>query len=222
MGRTAVIIGAGDFPRKPYPRYLISSADIIICCDSAFSIYLRAMSSLFQGEERYPDAVVGDLDSLKESIKKKYSSKVIFFHESEQDDNDQTKAVRYLLNNYPDVTSIHLIGASGKREDHTIGNISLLMEYYRKFDMSGIEMDMVSDYSTIFAITDSCELAVGKGRRMSIITPDNSLTIKSTGLEWPLDDVVFDNWWKATLNRATEDTVKLIFSHPSRAIIILD
>ncbi|MBQ3882823.1 MAG: thiamine diphosphokinase [Bacteroidales bacterium] len=222
MGRTAVIIGAGEFPRKPYPRYLISSADIIICCDNAFSTYLRAMSSLFPGEERYPDAVVGDMDSLKESIKKKYSSKVKFFHESEQDDNDQTKAVRYLLNNYPDVTSIHIIGASGKREDHTIGNISLLMEYHRKFDISGIEMDMVSDHSTIFAITDSCELAIGKGRRISIITPDNSLTIKSTGLEWPLDEVVFDNWWKATLNRASEDTVKLTFSHPSRAVIILD
>ena len=83
-------------------------------------------------------------------------------------------------------------------------------------------MDMVSDYSTIFAISDSCELAVGKGRRISILTPDNSLKIKSEGLVWPTDDVIFDNWWKATLNRASEDTVKLTFNHPSRAIVILD
>ena len=30
---TAVIIGGGDFPRKPYPRELIRRADIIVCCD---------------------------------------------------------------------------------------------------------------------------------------------------------------------------------------------
>lgn len=222
MGKIAAIIGAGDFPKKPYPRYLIGTADIIVCCDSAFGSFIKAMGSLFPGEERYPDAVVGDMDSLKQSVIKKYSGKVTFFRESEQDDNDQTKAVRYILSNFPEVDTIHILGAGGKREDHTIGNISLLMEYRRMFDLSGIEMDMVSDYSTIFAISDSCELAVGKGRRISILTPDNSLSIKSEGLVWPTDDVVFDNWWKATLNRASEDTVKLTFNHPSRAIVILD
>jgi hypothetical protein len=34
--------------------------------------------------------------------------------------------------------------------------------------------------------------------------------------------VVFDAWWKATLNRADEDVVRLKFSHPSVALIILD
>lgn len=222
MGKTAVILGAGDFPRKPYPRYLIQSADIIICCDSAFEIYLKAMDKLFPGKERFPDAVIGDLDSLKSSIKKRYSGKVNLIQVEEQDDNDQTKALRYILDNFPEVDTIHILGAGGKREDHTIGNISLLMEYQRAFDLTGIEIDMVSDYSTIFAITDSCELAIGKGRRISILTPDNSLKIKSEGLVWPTDDVVFDNWWKATLNRASEDAVRLTFSHPSMAIIILD
>ena len=222
MGKTAAIIGAGDFPRKPYPRYLIQSADIIVCCDSAFGIYLKAMDKLFPGKERLPDAVIGDFDSLNGSIRKNYSGMVKFVHVEEQDDNDQTKAVRYILENFPEVDTIHILGAGGKREDHTIGNISLLMEYQRIFDLTGIEIDMVSDYSTIFAITDSCELAIGKGRRISIFTPDNSLNIKSQGLEWPTDEVIFDNWWKATLNKASEDTVKLTFSHPSRAIIILD
>jgi len=222
MGKTAAIIGAGDFPRKPYPRYLIQSADIIVCCDSAFGIYLKAMGKLFPGKERFPDAVIGDFDSLNGSVRKKYSGMVKFVHVEEQDDNDQTKAVRYILENLPEVDTIHILGAGGKREDHTIGNISLLMEYQRIFDLTGIEMDMVSDYSTIFAITGSCELAIGKGRRISILTPDNSLNIKSQGLEWPTDEVIFDNWWKATLNKASEDTVKLTFNHPSMAVIILD
>ena len=44
----------------------------------------------------------------------------------------------------------------------------------------------------------------------------------SLGLEYPTDDVIFDNWWKATLNKAVADTVRLEFNHPSMALIILD
>ena len=55
-----------------------------------------------------------------------------------------------------------------------------------------------------------------------IFTPDNSLKIRSKGLEYPTDEVVFDNWWKATLNKSVDDTVRLELSHRSIALIILD
>jgi len=71
-------------------------------------------------------------------------------------------------------------------------------------------------------VTDSCELHVGAGRALSLFSPDNSLRIRSQGLQWPTDQVVFDNWWKATLNRASADIVTLTFSHPSIALLILD
>ena len=107
--------------------------------------------------------------------------------------------------------------------------MSLLMEYPRLFGLAGLPeqsrgpvLDMVSDYGTMFAVTDSCELAVGEGRRISLFSPDNSLTLKSEGLVWPTDEVVFDNWWKATLNRASEDVVRLHFSHPSRVLVFFD
>ena len=83
-------------------------------------------------------------------------------------------------------------------------------------------LEMVSDHSTIFAITDTYEMECGEGRKVSIFSPDNSLRIKSEGLEWPTDEVVFDNWWKATLNRASQDKVKLEFSHRSIALIMLN
>ena len=84
------------------------------------------------------------------------------------------------------------------------------------------EVDMVSDYSTAFTVTDTCDLILGKGRRISIFSPDNSLNIKSQGLVWPTDEVVFDNWWPATLNRTSEDVVHLEFSHKSLVLIITD
>ena len=81
---------------------------------------------------------------------------------------------------------------------------------------------MISDEGTAFAANDTIEFDCGIGRRVSIFSPDNSLKIKSEGLEYPTDDVVFDNWWKATLNKAVQDTVRLEFSHRSMALIILD
>ena len=105
-----------------------------------------------------------------------------------------------------------------------MGNMALLMEYGRLFGLQDkrISIDMVSDYSTSFPVWDSCELHVGKGRKVSIFSPDNSLNMVSEGLEYQTSGVVFDNWWKATLNKATDDVVRLTFSHPSMALITLD
>ena len=178
------------------------------------------------GQERLPDAVVGDMDSLPKALQRRFADRIV--HISEQDDNDQTKAMRYAMEHYPDATEIHFIGATGKREDHTVGNMSLLMEYARLWGVSGLPsegkptVDMVTDYGTIFAVTESCSLPVGEGRRISVFSPDNSLKIRSKGLVWPTDDVVFDNWWKATLNRASEDIVSLELSHKSLVLISLD
>ena len=158
------------------------------------------------------------MDSMTPALAKEYSHFLVKVEE--QDDNDQTKALHYILDNHPEVDTIHFIAATGKREDHTIGNLGLLMEYARMGVQPSI--DMVSDYSTAFAVTDSCELFLGKGRRMSIFSPDNSLKLKSDGLVWPTDGVVFDNWWQATLNRTGKDAVKLEFSHKSLVLIIID
>ena len=221
MHKTVVIICDGRFPKSEYPRYLIRTADHIICCDGALKKYLRNCISIF-GEERLPDAVVGDMDSLSESMKEKYRDIIIKI--DEQEHNDQTKAFCWTLENLKDIGTIYIMGATGEREDHTIGNISLLMEYARTYDLEGmgINVEMISDHSTIFAVTDTFEMECGEGRKVSLFSPDNSLRIRSEGLEWPTDDVVFDNWWKATLNRASQDTVRLEFSHRSIALIILN
>lgn len=221
MYNNVVIICDGAFPKTEYPRYLIRTADFIICCDGALQKFLRNSEGIF-GEERLPDLVIGDMDTLPSSYRKKYADIIVTV--DEQDHNDQTKAFRWVMENLDGVEEILILGATGKREDHTIGNISLLMEYARTFDLEqkDIHVEMVSDNSTIFAVTDTTDIECGEGRSVSVFSPDNSLRIKSDGLKWPLDEVVFDNWWKATLNRATKDTVHLELSHKSIVLIILN
>ena len=218
---TAVIVGNGQFPKKEYPLYLLESADYVVCCDGALDTYLRH----FSGRNlRRPDVVVGDMDSLSKKTAERFRDIAVKI--DEQETNDQSKAFHYILEHFPDVDTIHILGATGKREDHTIGNLSLLMEYAREMRRQDcgrtVSVDIVSDWSTAFAITDSCTLDVGEGRSVSIICPDNSLNIKSEGLIWPTDNVVFDNLWQATLNRASADRISLTFSHPSIALIILN
>lgn len=209
-----VILAAGDFPRTAYPQYLLQQSDAVVCCDGALKTALN--------HQVKPVAVVGDMDSVSKAVLRRFDGEVV--RVAEQDDNDLTKAMRYVLEKYPDVSEITILGATGKREAHTLGNLSLLMEYEKEYGLwaRGIQVQIVSDYSTAFVVGDSCSLAVGEGRSVSFFSCDPSLNIKSSGLEWPLDSVIFDNWWKATLNRATSDEISLQFNHPAPLLVVLD
>ena len=209
-----VILCDGAFPTEPYPLYLLDSAEGVVCCDGALKNFAA----------RYPDrqplAVVGDMDSLTKELKQKYSA--CLFPDAEQDSNDLTKSMRWVLREHPEVNEIVILAATGLREDHTVGNLGLLMEYTRMFDLGERRVSMVSDYGTAFAITDSSDLHLGEGRRISLFSADNTLKITSEGLEWPTDEVVFDAWWKATLNRTSAPIVSLHFNHPSAVLVIVD
>jgi thiamine pyrophosphokinase len=221
MEKTVVIICDGQFPKTEYPRYLIRTADFVICCDGALTKFLRNSKAIYS-QERLPDLVIGDMDTLSASMQKKYRD--IIIKEEEQEHNDQTKAVRWAVNNIPDLEHIYILGATGGRPEHTIGNAGLLMEYTRMFPLEEkeITVESVSDHGTMFPVTDTVSLDCGEGRQISVFSPDPTLKIKSQGLQWPTDDVVFDNWWKATLNRASQDTVTLEFSHRSLALVMMN
>ena len=209
-----VILAAGLFPTEPYPLYLLDSAEGVVCCDGALERWLERTPSA------RPLAVVGDMDSLPQGLQDRFSSCLVPV--AEQDYNDLTKAMRWVLRFHPEVTEIVILGGTGLREDHTVGNLGLLMDYPRMLPLGDRRVSMVSDFGTAFAVTDSCDLHLGEGRRFSLFSADNSLRITSEGLQWPLDDVVFDAWWKATLNRTTSPIVSLHFNHPSAALVMVD
>ena len=211
-----VILAAGQFPRKDYPLYLLKNAGMLVCCDSALGAALR--------HGLKPDVVIGDFDSVSPRDLSRFDGKVVKV--DDQECNDLTKAFRYVMDEVVGASSadIQILGATGKSEAHTLGNMSLLMQYEKDYGLSerGARLEMVSDWSSSFALTDSAEIHIGEGRRVSFFSPDPGLNLRSEGLRWPLDGVVFDNWWKASLNIASADIVRLNFNHPSMLLVVLD
>ena len=212
--KTAVIVCDGQFPRTEYPLYLLRSADLVLCCDGALGA--------LEKRSIVPDAVIGDMDSVCSRALKRFPGKVVKIED--QQTNDLTKAFSWLMDNCPeDLGEIHILAATGRREDHTLGNLALLMDYQSRYSLEarGIRLDMVSDYSTALALGDSATLDVGEGRGVSIFSPDPTLRIHSDGLRWATDAVTFTNWWQATLNEALTDRIRLTLSHPAPVLIIL-
>ena len=200
-----VILADGVFPKHPIPLSLLKAAEYIICCDGSAEKLLSAGLK--------PDAIVGDIDTLSEVLQLEYAS--IVHRESEQEHNDLTKAVLFAIEKGP--SSIVIVGATGLREDHTIGNISLL-SYYKA--LSDIPVELYTDTGKFFSLSKSSTIVAPIGSKVSIFSLDTDIHIISEGLRYPLDNVIFDSWWKATLNETTQDPFKLTFES-GRVILFL-
>ena len=130
------ILAAGEQPEHDIPVQLLQEAPYIVCCDGAIQWC------------DWADAVVGDGDSIPSWARDEYEC--IFHQEDEQDDNDLTKATRFCMSK--GYRKVVYLGATGKREDHTLGNISLLMRYAREF---GIEPLMATNYGWFVPVVGS-------------------------------------------------------------------
>ena len=115
----AVILANGEYPMHVLPLKILEEAQFVICCDGAANEYI------LRGHT--PDIIIGDGDSLSPENKTRFSD--IIHHIADQETNDQTKAVHFLQEK--GYRRIAIVGATGKREDHTLGNISLLLDYMK-------------------------------------------------------------------------------------------
>ena len=216
--KTIVILCDGNFPSKGKARKLLEKASkkdhVLIACDGAvLSLVKNGMSA---------DHIVGDMDTLPKKWQQKF--KDIIHKEEEQDFNDLCKAFRFAMGLIDSsVCNIVILGATGKREDHSLGNISYLPLFAQtlreKFPKQKINISMATDYGVFVPVLNTTRLKGEIGDKISIFAFDNTLQIKSTGLEYKTDDVVFDLWWKATLNTFKKRDVLLKFSHPAKALL---
>ncbi len=189
-----VILANGRFPASTYCLRILEQAKMVICCDEA------ADRLLDHGRE--PELIIGDMDSLSAETRERFSDRLIIIEE--QESNDLTKAVNYCAGKgYPEVT---IMGATGLREDHTLGNISLLLEYNRR-----IETRILTDHGE-FSILKSGEPVLSRpGEKISFFSVDNHVRVTSEGLLFPLNEMRLHNWWRASLNEVISERFVLHF-----------
>ena len=203
MNFNTVILANGIFPTHEIPLSYIKNTDRIICCDGSVANLVNL------GLEPY--AIVGDIDSLNAELACKYADRI--FCDSNQETNDLTKAVNWCVSN--GFSDIVITGATGKREDHTLGNISLLAEYCKYANVM-----MATDNGIFRVYYSSCEIETFSGQTVSIFSIDSDTEITLRGLKYPLTNAKLTNWWVATLNEALGNKISLDFKQ-GRIIVFL-
>ena len=179
----AVILANGDFPHAEIPLDLLRQAPFVCACDGAVNHYPQA------------DAIVGDGDSVPESLRNR------LIQIEEQEDNDLTKATRYCLSK--GMKRIVYLGTTGKREDHTLGNISLMVRYMQEM---GVEPLLATDHGWFVVAEGESEFASFKGQQVSIFNMTCN-ALSSEGLLWQA--YPYRQWWQGTLNESAGDSFTL-------------
>ncbi|MDR1810130.1 MAG: thiamine diphosphokinase [Prevotella sp.] len=196
----AVILANGEFPRHEISVSILSNAAYLACCDGAINQLLAAGIR--------PDAIVGDGDSLDQKIRTKYADIIRLV--AEQETNDQTKTVMFCIEK--GLKDIIILGGCGKREDHTLGNISLLAEYLNMTE----NICMITNYGVFNPIRGAVRFESFAGQQVSLFAIDRRpLTVRN--LKYPVEDRILDNWWQGTLNESQGDD--FVVEASGRAIV---
>lgn len=192
---STVILANGRFPTHPIPLAELNNAMRIVCCDGS------TVNLIDHGFE--PTAIVGDLDSVSEELKIRFSDRL--FYNPDQNTNDLTKAIHWCKER--EFTQISILAGTGMRDDHTMGNIGLLPSYLRL----DIDVQMVTDYGTFVPLLKSCKLDSFEGQQVSIFSFNNSTQITTKNLKYPLVNSRLTEPWMGTLNQSLGNWFELEF-----------
>lgn len=202
------IIANGEYPRGSQALRHVQAADILVCCDGALAKYLDWIK-LQPHNLTHPVYAVGDGDSLTPNLEQQALRQGIRaeVHKMDgQEDNDLTKAIHFAFDLMRQRSiaesslTITLLGATGLREDHTLGNISLLAYHQQRHPDARIQL--VSDYGTMRAVIGHGTFRADRGQEVSIfsLTPERPVSV--SGLQYPIDQRPLGWWWEGTLNVA--------------------
>jgi len=194
---TVVVLGNGAFPVHPEVLNLLRTAPRVVCCDGAVRGLLRA--------GREPDFIVGDMDSLCPDLAARFSDRLVCI--ADQQTNDQTKAVHFCAAR--GWTDVRIVGATGLREDHTLGNLSLLGTYLSL----PVQVCSLTDHGIFLAVRQRVQIPCIPGQVVSVFSFTPQVPLTTRGLQYPLHDRPLLHWWEGTLNRTVGTSFELDFSN---------
>ena len=195
-----IIVANGEFPSHSTPLEILEKSNYILACDGAADTLI---------DKGYiPNIILGDLDSISHKNKIKYSS--IIIKSESQFENDLRKAINFAQEN--NIKDIKILGASGKREDHLIGNIFSLLDYNKT------NIELFTDQGVFTCIHKNQKIDSFKGQQISIFALDSTIKIKSNNLKYNFNNNSITTIYIGTLNESTSNYFNINISHGSLLI----
>ena len=167
------IIGAGEFK---YPNFSFEKNDFIIAVDGGY-IYAK--------EYNLPvNLLIGDFDSMENTNTN--VEKIVL--PKEKNETDTYVAIcEAVKRGYKEII---LLGCMGKRLEHTIANIQILVN----FTLKGINIKMMDNNSTVFILIENNEYYFDEVYSyISVFSYSPSSTISIKGLKYDLEKYTLDN-----------------------------
>ncbi|TNJ44554.1 thiamine diphosphokinase [Tamlana fucoidanivorans] len=158
-----------------------------------------------------PDFINGDLDSLKES-----PENIEIIHTPDQDYTDFDKILDILFNK--GYNCIDVFGASGKEQDHFLGNLHTAVHWRNKLDLVFFD-----NHGYYFLATPYTKIEMSKGKTISLVPMHEAKGVKTTGLQYPLkNETLIFGQRIGTRNKAISNLVEIHFKKGNLFIFVND
>lgn len=171
-----LIVSGGEAPSKGLFWGLYRPGDILIGADKGAEFFLQ--------EGVTPDLLLGDFDSISPETLSFFEGKCrILRFAAEKDFTDTEAAYQEALTWHPQ--EIYLLGCTGTRLDHFLGNLSLL----DRAEKAGIRAYLQDDHNKIFILGKSGKICKDFGDYVSFQAyggPVENFGLRGT--QYPLED----------------------------------
>lgn len=176
MPKSALVIANGEPPKKQLLLSLARDANIVVCADGGANTALKAGI--------VPKAIVGDLDSIHAEALVKFH-RVPTYENTDDETTDLEKAIAWAIQSKYD--HVIVVGATGKRIDHSVGNLAVLPKFY-----PDAIVRFVDDLGEIQYTGRELEFEADKGAVISLIPLNRCEGIVTEGLKYALQGEVLE------------------------------
>ena len=170
-----VIIGGGTPPSKKLLEEELADAKVLICADGG--------GNCLHKYKIVPEYLLGDFDSIDKEVLEFFvdSNCIIETYPTEKDCTDSElcfeKAIQLKA------TSITMLGFTGSRLDHFLGNLGLL----KKSLSLGVKSIIRDDNNKIFIINESCTVKAEENKFVSLQAYSDVVeNLSLGGVKYPL------------------------------------